>query len=276
MRRWAPTLLLSVAACATPATPSPTTSASPASVPPAPRATAALPAETHLANLRQLTFGGENAEAYWSWAGDALILQARRPEAACDRIFRLPLAADGRAASAMLPGVERARRDDLLVLPARRSRGDLRVDRGGRRRLPAAARSQPGLRLGALPRLRHLSRERRRLGRAAAHDHAGLRRRGDGLRQGRLDRLHVGARRRHRPLPDGRRRQERQAADARRRLRRRRGLRRRLHADRLARVAAQAGQGARRLQAPARAEPGAAEQARALRRRRRRQRTRTR
>jgi Tol biopolymer transport system component len=64
----------------------------------------ALPAETHLANLRQLTFGGENAEAYWSWAGDQLILQARPPEAGCDRIFRLPLTGDGHAAaSGMVP-----------------------------------------------------------------------------------------------------------------------------------------------------------------------------
>jgi len=99
MRRWAPTLILWTAACATPASPPPT--APPA--PPAPPPVAALPAETHLSNLRQLTFGGENAEAYWSWAGDALTLQARPPEAACDRIFRLPLAADGRPASPMLP-----------------------------------------------------------------------------------------------------------------------------------------------------------------------------
>ena len=32
-----------------------------------------------------------DAEAYWSWAGDQLILQARPPGAACDRIFRMPL-----------------------------------------------------------------------------------------------------------------------------------------------------------------------------------------
>jgi Iap family predicted aminopeptidase len=38
--------------------------------------------------VRQLTFGGENAEAYWSWAGDQLILQARGPDQACDRIYR--------------------------------------------------------------------------------------------------------------------------------------------------------------------------------------------
>ena len=41
--------------------------------------------------MTALTAGGENAEAYWSWAGDQLILQARPPGAACDRIFRMPL-----------------------------------------------------------------------------------------------------------------------------------------------------------------------------------------
>ena len=34
------------------------------------------PAEPHLTNVRQLTFGGENAEAYWSWDGTKIILQA--------------------------------------------------------------------------------------------------------------------------------------------------------------------------------------------------------
>ena len=47
----------------------------------------------------------------------------------------------------------------------------------------------------------------RRLEPAPADRRARLRRRGDGMRQGRLDRLHVGARRRPRALPDGRRRQ---------------------------------------------------------------------
>ena len=93
-------LLLLTAACATPAPPAQTAAAPAASQP---ARDLALPAETHLTNLRQLTFGGENAEAYWSWAGNALVLQARGPEAACDRIFRLPLAPDGRPASAMLP-----------------------------------------------------------------------------------------------------------------------------------------------------------------------------
>lgn len=45
--------------------------------------------ETHLANIRQITFGGDNAEAYFSFAGDKLVFQARNPvwNAACDQIY---------------------------------------------------------------------------------------------------------------------------------------------------------------------------------------------
>src|SRR5579862_3395913 len=50
---------------------------------------AALPEERHLADLRQLTFGGENAEAYFSWSGRELILQARPSGEGCDRIYRM-------------------------------------------------------------------------------------------------------------------------------------------------------------------------------------------
>ena len=49
--------------------------------------------ETHLKNLRQITFGGENAEAYWSSDGTELILQSTRDSLACDAIFRMD--ADG-------------------------------------------------------------------------------------------------------------------------------------------------------------------------------------
>ena len=31
--------------------------------------------EKHIANLHQYTFGGDNAEAYWSFASDALVFQ---------------------------------------------------------------------------------------------------------------------------------------------------------------------------------------------------------
>src|SRR5580700_3857595 len=50
----------------------------PAPLPP-PVAPTALsrPDEPQLADLRRLTFGGENAEAYWSWDGTQLVFQAR-------------------------------------------------------------------------------------------------------------------------------------------------------------------------------------------------------
>jgi len=47
--------------------------------------------ETHLSDVRQLTFGGENAEAYWSPDGSELIFQRTFAEYACDQIFRLPI-----------------------------------------------------------------------------------------------------------------------------------------------------------------------------------------
>src|SRR5687768_3394675 len=46
--------------------------------------------EPRLKELRQLTFGGENAEAYWSFDGRQLIFQAHHGEG-CDQIYRLPL-----------------------------------------------------------------------------------------------------------------------------------------------------------------------------------------
>jgi hypothetical protein len=45
--------------------------------------------EPHLSDLRQLTFAGENAEAYWSPNGAELIFQARAVDAGCDRIYRM-------------------------------------------------------------------------------------------------------------------------------------------------------------------------------------------
>jgi Tol biopolymer transport system component len=45
------------------------------------------PKEVHLRNVRQLTFGGENAEAYWSPDGRKLIFQSKRDGRACDQIY---------------------------------------------------------------------------------------------------------------------------------------------------------------------------------------------
>jgi Tol biopolymer transport system component len=51
--------------------------------------TAAFPGERHLKNIRQLTFGGQNAEAYFSHDGKELIFQSTRGELECDAIFRM-------------------------------------------------------------------------------------------------------------------------------------------------------------------------------------------
>jgi TolB protein len=59
---------------------------------PAPGDSLILPGETHFKALRQLTFGGENAEAYFSPDGKELVMQSTRPPYGCDQIFRMPVA----------------------------------------------------------------------------------------------------------------------------------------------------------------------------------------
>ncbi len=48
-----------------------------------------LAKERHLANVKQLTFGGENAEAYFSFDGQDLIFQSTREGHECDRIYAM-------------------------------------------------------------------------------------------------------------------------------------------------------------------------------------------
>ena len=47
--------------------------------------------ERHLRNLRQLTSGGENAEAYFSADGARLIYQSTRPDYPCDQIYTMKI-----------------------------------------------------------------------------------------------------------------------------------------------------------------------------------------
>jgi len=49
--------------------------------------------EVHLQNVKQLTFGGDNAEAYWSYDSDELIFQSNNPEwgVECDQIFTMDI-----------------------------------------------------------------------------------------------------------------------------------------------------------------------------------------
>ena len=48
-----------------------------------------LPQEKHLKNIKQLSFGGENAEAYFSADGKQLIFQSTRDGHRCDQIYTM-------------------------------------------------------------------------------------------------------------------------------------------------------------------------------------------
>jgi TolB protein len=59
-----------------------------------------LASEKHLRGVRQLTFGGENAEAYFSGDGRQLIFQSKRDGRECDQIYTMR--ADGTGAARMV------------------------------------------------------------------------------------------------------------------------------------------------------------------------------
>ena len=54
------------------------------------------PQEKHLKNIRQLTFGGDNAEAYWSFDNTKIVFQATNKDwgLACDQIFTMSINED--------------------------------------------------------------------------------------------------------------------------------------------------------------------------------------
>ena len=58
---------------------------------PASAAPAGSKGERHLRNIRKLTSGGENAEAYFSADGKRLIYQSTRPDYPCDQIYTMKL-----------------------------------------------------------------------------------------------------------------------------------------------------------------------------------------
>jgi Tol biopolymer transport system component len=57
---------------------------------------ATAPGERRLANLRQLTFGGENAEAYWDFEGERLVFQSRKGDTDCDQEYVMSWNGTGR------------------------------------------------------------------------------------------------------------------------------------------------------------------------------------
>ena len=132
----------------------------------APAATPAKPrTERHLRNIRQLTFGGENAEAYFSPDGTRLIFQSTRDGYPCDQIYTMKI--DGTDLQRVSTGHGP---DDVRLFLSGRQGHPVRVDARGGAGVPAETELRARLRLADLRRLRHLSRQRRRLEPAAADD----------------------------------------------------------------------------------------------------------
>lgn len=54
------------------------------------------PQEIHLKNIKQLTFGGDNAEAYWSFDSQSIVFQSNNKDwdLQCDQIYTMPITQD--------------------------------------------------------------------------------------------------------------------------------------------------------------------------------------
>jgi Tol biopolymer transport system component len=79
----------------------------------------ALPAEKHLRNVRQLTFGGQNAEAYFSADDRLLIFQHQGGDVPCDQIYTIPVETpDGKPAKPQLVSTGKGRTTCSYFFPA--------------------------------------------------------------------------------------------------------------------------------------------------------------
>src|SRR5712692_10288418 len=78
-----------------------------------------LPEEKHLKNVRQLTFGGQNAEAYFSLDDKMLIFQHQGTGVPCDQIYTMPVdTADGKPATPRLVSTGKGRTTCSYFFPS--------------------------------------------------------------------------------------------------------------------------------------------------------------
>lgn len=77
-----------------------------------------LPQEKHLKNARQLTFGGQNAEAYFSIDDKMLIFQHQGASVECDQIYTMPVdTPDGKPATPKLVSNGKGRTTCSYIFP---------------------------------------------------------------------------------------------------------------------------------------------------------------
>lgn len=88
---------------------------------PAPSVAPAVPGEArHLKNVRQLTFGGQNAEAYFSLDDKDLIFQHQGEGVPCDQIYTIPVdTPDGKPATPRLVSTGKGRTTCAYFFPNR-------------------------------------------------------------------------------------------------------------------------------------------------------------
>jgi TolB protein len=80
---------------------------------------AAFPQEKHLRNIRQLTFGGQNAEAYFSGDDKYLIFQHQGEGVPCDQIYTIPVnTPDGEPATPKLVSTGKGRTTCSYFFPS--------------------------------------------------------------------------------------------------------------------------------------------------------------
>jgi len=75
--------------------------------------------EKHLVNIKQLTFGGDNAEAYWSFDGSKIVFQANNKKwgLSCDQIYVKDLSPLGKAEIPQLISTGKGRTTCSYFLP---------------------------------------------------------------------------------------------------------------------------------------------------------------
>ncbi len=79
----------------------------------------AFPEEKHLHNIRQLTFGGQNAEAYFSADDKYLIFQHQGDGVPCDQIYTIPVnTSDGKPATPRLVSTGKGRTTCSYFFPS--------------------------------------------------------------------------------------------------------------------------------------------------------------
>jgi Tol biopolymer transport system component len=82
-------------------------------------ASLSLPSEKHLRNVRQLTFGGTNAEAYFSSDDKSLIFMHQGEGVPCDQMYTMPIdAPDGKPAKPKLVSTGKGRTTCGYFFPA--------------------------------------------------------------------------------------------------------------------------------------------------------------